>query len=156
MQHDIGICEDTVITVNDEATLKLLATNLQPAIEAGAQGIAAAVQNVLAPYPKAAPRRAGKSYYVRGKGLFSANGTLLKSSEMLNRRWSIRKVQLGARLRNTASYAAEVHGRRKQRKLHARRGWMREDEAIKKVVSSGEAEAIMDKAIDAAFKRNAK
>lgn len=135
---------------------KLLATKLKPAIEAGAMGIAAAIQNVVAPYPKAAPRQAGKSYYVRGKGLFSSGGKLQRSSETLNRRWKIKKISFGARLNNNASYAQYVHGRKKQNRYHGKRGWIREDQAIQQVKASGEMAEIMHAAINATFKENAK
>jgi hypothetical protein len=135
---------------------RLLATNLQPPIEAGAQGIAAAVQNVLAPYPAAPPRIAGRGYYIRGKGQFTAGGRLVKASETLNRKWSIRKVPWGSRLRNTASYAVWVHGKTKQNRYHGKRGWVREDQAAEQVTASGEAKQIMAAAIAAAFKESSR
>lgn len=140
------------IEVDAKLTLAVLAINLQPAIEAGAQGIAAAVQNVLAPYPAPRPRVRGRSYYIRGKGLFSPSGELLQRSETLNRKWSIKQVAFGARLRNTASYAQDVHGKKgKQNRYHGKQGWVREDEAVDRVVKSGEANEIMTAAIQAAF-----
>lgn len=140
------------IDIDAAKALKLLAVELKPAIEAGTLGIAAAVQDRLAPYPAARPRVAGKGYYVRGKGAFTAGGKLVKSSETLNRKWSIKGVALGARLRNTASYAAYVHGKKRQNRYHGKHGWVREDTAIEQVVGSGEAKAIMGAAIAAAFK----
>lgn len=144
------------VEIDAAKALRLLATDLKPAIEAGARGIAAAVQNVLAPYPAARPRVAGRGYYVRGKGQFTSGGKLVKASETLNRKWSIRGVALGARLRNTASYAAFVHGRKKQNRYHAKHGWVREDTAVEKVQKSGEARDIMTAAIAAAFKESGK
>jgi hypothetical protein len=129
-----------------------LASDLRPGIEAGALGIAAAIQDTLAPYPPAPPRIAGLSYYVRGQGSFTARGTLIRSSEMLNRRWGIKSIPLGARLRNTASYAGWVHGRQTQTRDHEITGWAREDTAISEVLSSGEAERIMGAAIATAIK----
>lgn len=145
-----------MIEYNDKAARKLLGTKLQPAIESGTAGIAAAIQNVLAPYPAAAPRRAGRSYYVRGRGLFSSGGKLQRSSQTLNRRWKIKRISFGARLNNNASYAQFVHGRKKQNRHHARRGWVREDQAIEQVRNSGEMAEIMHAALSAAFKENAK
>lgn len=144
------------IEIATKQARRLLATNLQSPIEAGAQGIAAAVQNVLAPYPAAPPRIAGRGYYIRGKGQFTARGRLVKASETLNRRWAIRKVAWGARLRNTASYAVWAHGAKRQNRYHGKRGWVREDQAIAGVTSSGEAKQIMAAAISAAFKEAGK
>lgn len=144
------------IEVNATNAKRLLATDLARPIQIGTMGVAAAVQNVLAPYPRPRPRIAGKGYYIRGKGLFTAAGKLVKSSETLNRKWSIRKVEMGARLRNTASYAQDVHGKRKQRRYHGKQGWVREDTAIRDVQKSGQVEEIMNAAINAAFREAVK
>lgn len=135
-------------------TLAILATDLQKPMEAAAMGIAAAIQDRLAPYPRARPRIAGKGYYIRGRGSFSPRGKLQKASETLNRKWSIKRVAWGARLRNTASYAVYVHGAKKQNHYHGKHGWVREDEAIAQ--SRGDATAIMSAAISAAFKEAGK
>lgn len=143
-----------MIDIDADEALRLLSTKLQPAIEAGALGIAAAIQDRLAPYPRARPRIAGKGYYIRGRGSFSPRGKLQKASETLNRKWSIKRVAWGARLRNTASYAVYVHGAKKQNRYHGKHGWVREDEAITQ--SRGDATAIMSAAISAAFKEAGK
>lgn len=142
---------DFDILIDDGGLAAQLGRNLRPAIEAGAQGIAAEIQNVLAPYPPAPPRRAGRPYYVRGKGMFTATGVQISQSEMLNRRWSIRPVPLGARLQNTASYASYVHGVKDQMRLHGQRGWVREDRAVEQVERSGEMQRVMEIAIAAAL-----
>ena len=139
------------ITIDDNGLAALLSQSLKPAIEAGALAVAAAIQDDLAPYPPAPPRRAKGGYYVRGRGQFSAAGKLLKSSEMLNRKWSIKAIPFGARLRNTASYAGWMHSRTKQTKAMAKIGWVREDEAINRVVRGGEARRLMLKAIATAL-----
>lgn len=145
------------IEVRVAAAKKLLGTDIKPAIEAGARGVAAAIQKVLEPYPAARPRIAGKPYYIRGKGSFSAKGKLIKASEKLNQKWSIRKVAWGGRLRNRASYAVYVHGRKgKQNRYHGKHGWVRQDEAVRKVKASGQIPEIMKAAIGAALKENAK
>ena len=138
------------ITVDAKRAAALLSTKLRPAIEAAALGVAAAIQDEVAPYPPARPRRAKKGYYIRGKGSFSAKGKLLKSSELLNRRWDLRTVPMGARLRNTASYAGDVHGR-SQTKLHASTGWVTVVDGISAVMGSGRAEAIVNDALRAAL-----
>ena len=139
------------VDIDSAAVAKMLATDLRPAIEAAAMGVAAAIQDVLAPYPPPRPRRPKGGYYVRGRGSFTSKGKLLKASEMLNRRWSLRTMPLGARLRNTASYAGWVHSR-KQTKRHAQTGWVRVDAATNQIVSSGEARRITMRAIAAALK----
>jgi hypothetical protein len=88
---------------------------------------------------------------VRGRGSFTSKGKLVKASELMNRRWLLRTVPLGARLSNTASYAGKVHGRR-QKKGHAKTGWVRVDHAITQVVRSGDATKIVMRAIAAALR----
>jgi hypothetical protein len=134
------------VDIDSAAAAALLATDLRPAIEAAALGVAASIQDVLAPYPPPPPRRPNGGYYIRGRGSFTAKGRLVKASELMNRRWSVRSIGLGARLVNTASYAGWVHGR-DQKKLHAKTGWVRTDTAITQVVSSGDARRIVMKAI---------
>jgi hypothetical protein len=77
---------------------------------------------------------------------------LIKASELMNRRWSLRTVPLGARLVNTASYAGWVHGKRKQTKRHAKTGWVRVDTAVQQVLKSGDGTKIVMRAIAAALK----
>jgi hypothetical protein len=139
------------IEIDSARAAALLSTQLRPAIEAAAMGVAAAIQDVLAPYPPAPPRKPRRGYYVRGKGAFTSKGKLIKSSEMMNRRWALRTVPLGARLRNTASYAGWVHSK-KQTKRHAKTGWARVDTAVNQVVRSGDAHKIVMAAIAAALK----
>lgn len=137
-----------------EAVRRLLGTRLRPAIEAGAQGIAAEALGRTAPYPPEVPRRPGKSYYVRGKGYFTADGKLIAHSETLNRKWAIRPVTLGAALENRASYAGRVKGRKgQQMRRHERTGWTRTIEDVQGVFDDGTAEEIMRDAILAATRR---
>ena len=140
------------VTIDSAKVAALLATQLRPAIEAAATGVAAAIQDVLAPYPPAPPRRPRRGYYVRGRGSFTAKGKLIKASELMNRRWALRTVPLGARLSNTASYAGWVHGTRKQTKRHAKTGWVRADHAVAQVVRGGDAHKIVMAAIAAALR----
>lgn len=140
------------IEIDSAAVAALLAVDLRRAIETAALGIAAEIQDTVAPYPPAPPRRAGQGYYVRGRGSFTARGELVKPSELLNRRWSIKAVPLGARLRNTASYAGKVHGR-KQAKIHKKHGWVTVETGIERVRSSGEARRLMMRALAQARRR---
>jgi hypothetical protein len=145
------MANDSRVDIDAERVAALLSTRLAPAIEAAAMGVAAAVQNELAPYPRARARRPGKGYYIRGRGSFTSRGKLIRASEMLNRRWAIRSITLGARLVNTASYAGYVHGRNQSR-THAQTGWVRVDTAITTVLRSGEASRIVLAAIAEALK----
>ena len=129
---------------------KLFAGKLGEPIQRGAMAIAASIQDEVAPYPPAPPRRPGKSYYVRGRGGFTARGKQTSSSEMLNRKWDVKAISWGARLTNTASYSGKVHGR-KQAQVHKRTGWVRIETGIDKVLKSGNAKALMLKAIEAAL-----
>lgn len=120
--------------LNIDEWAKRLAADLEPAISAGAMGIASALQNEIAPYP---PPPAGSTYR-RGQD---------KRSEQLNQRWGIRPMPAGAILENRASYSRWVHGSPKenpgQTKQHQKTGWTDEDEAKKQVVESGQARDIM-------------
>lgn len=150
------------ISIDDADAMRLLAVKLEGPIEAGAFGIAAAVQDVLAPYPRHTPRPQPFVSPRQRRGFFAKlrSGEIQvpyrrgssPSSETLNRKWDIRRVQLGARLRNLARYSGLVHGRKRQTKYHARTGWVREDIAVQKVMQSGEAKRIMADAIGAALK----
>lgn len=131
-------------------TAKRLGRNLAPAIEAGAMGIAAAIEDETAPYPPPVARRPGRGYYLRGRGGFTAKGIQISRSEMLNRRWLIRSMPMGARLRNTASYAGKVHGRN-QAKIHGRHGWVKIADAIRIVIDRGVAHRLMMRAINKAL-----
>jgi hypothetical protein len=138
------------VTVEAEGLARRMAVRLGPAIESAAMAIAAVIQDETAPYPRARPRRAGKGYYVRGRGSFSASGKLIRSSEMLNRRWDIRSISLGAELRNTASYSGDVHGRT-QTRLHAQTGWIKAADAIERIKRRGEITQIVMQAIQRAM-----
>ena len=136
----------TVDVKVSEGVAKLFAANLGVPVQRGAMAIAAAIQHEVAPYPPPPPRRPGKGYYVRGRGMLSSKGKLLSSSEMLNRKWSITGIAWGARLTNTASYSGWVHGKR-QAKIHKKTGWVTQRAGIDKVLKSGNAKALMLKAI---------
>lgn len=109
---------------NIDALARQLAQDLAPAVQAGAMGIAAALQDVIAPYPSPP----SGSVYRRGSD---------PRSEQMNQRWRIRPIPSGAVLENTASYSRWVHGSPKenpgQTKVHKQTGWVNEDEAIKEI-----------------------
>lgn len=128
-----------------------LLSPLRPAIEAGAMGIAAEGHDRTAPYPPAPRRKPGGWYYVRGEGLYTGAGQLVRRSETLNRRWNIRQAPaFGATLENTASYAAKVKGGKgEQTKGHRRTGWTRAIEDMESVVQDGTAAEIMGAALEA-------
>lgn len=108
-----------------EALARQLAVDLEPAIQAGAMGIAAALQDVIAPYPPPPPR---SSYQRTGQ---------------LGQGWRIRGVPMGAVLENRTLYAIDVHGSPGQTRTHRRTGWVSEDDAIKRV----DAAPIMERAL---------
>ena len=80
----------------------------------------------LAQYPPKSPanrpRPAPGRWYERGWGARSAAGRGRRTSQNLGRSWLAQKRGQGFLIRNTASYAPYVMGR-KQRALHRRRGW---------------------------------
>lgn len=112
-----------------DTLVRRLATDLTPAIEAGAMGIAATIQDTLAPYPPPPP------------------GSTYRRTGQLGQGWRIRGIPLGAVLENRVNYSRWVHGAPGQTKGHAASGWENEESAIKQVVDGGEAQSIMEQAI---------
>lgn len=130
----------------------LTAAPVRQAIESGALGIAAEGQDRTAPYPREPRRRPNAPYYVRGTGLFTPGGILIRRSETMNRRWNIRSVAFGAILENRASYSGRVKGGRGQQASHHRRtGWTRTIDDVAGVVRDGTAASIMGAALRAAL-----
>lgn len=139
---------------------RMLSVPLQPAIEAGALGIAAALQDILAPYPSQRSRPQPFVSDRQRRGFFAAlrDGRIQvpyrrggRGSETLGRKWSIQKVAFGARLRNPARYARLVHGSPGQTRYHEQGGWQNEDQARRKL--QGEQGEIMESAIMQAVRR---
>lgn len=114
-------------TAGIEQLAKHLAADLEPAIQAGAMGIAAALQDIIAPYP---PPPASSTYQRTGQ---TGQG------------WRIRAIPLGAVLENRVSHSIWVHGSPGQTKVHKKTGWVDEDMAIKQV--GGQAAQIMRDAL---------
>lgn len=140
------------IDIDVSKALAVLATDLRPAIETGARAVAGLVRERLGKYPPPRPRLPGRAYYIRGKGSYSAKGKLLKPSEKLNTKWTIKPVPYGARIRNSARYAGFVHGAKKQARYHGKHGWKREDRVLAEIKQNGEDTALMNQAIAAAIK----
>ena len=118
---------------NIEALARQLAQDLEPAIQAGAMGIGAALQDVIAPYP---PPPATSVYRRTGQD---------------QQGWRIRQVPMGAVLENRVAHSIYLHGSLRERpgqtRVHERAGWTNEDTAIKRVVEGGQANDIMERAL---------
>lgn len=108
---------------------RALSADLEPAISAGAMGIGAALQDAIAPYP---PPPASSVYRRTGQD---------------QQGWRIRPIPSGAVLENRVAYALWLHGSPGRTKVHERSGWVDEDEAKRKVVESGQANEIMERAL---------
>ena len=108
-----------------------------PQIQAASLVIASAIQDRIAPYPSPRPGQR----YIRGYGFPGR-----RTSEMLGRRWGIKKEPRGARLYNTASYASYVHSDADQARIHKGR-WITDKTAVDSVLSDGTAENILIQAI---------
>lgn len=139
---------------------RMLAVPLQPAIESGAMGIAAALQDVLSAYPAQRSRPQPFVSDRQRRGFFAAlrEGRIQvpyrrggRGSETLGRKWSIQSVAFGARLRNPARYARLVHGSPGQTRYHRQGGWKSEDDAQRAI--QDEQGVIMETAILQALRR---
>lgn len=112
-----------------ESLARQLAVDLEPAVQAGAMGIAAALQDIIAPYP---PPPATSVYRRTGQD---------------QQGWRIRGIPLGAVLENRTAHSVWLHGTPGRTKTHQESGWVDEAEAIKQVVESGQASEIMGRAL---------
>jgi len=111
---------------------------LAAVIQASAQNI----KGTISPYPASSQANAPKSYpgrwYQRGYGPRWArkDGTTggRKTSETLNRRWSVKKGSGGfsAIIGNNASYSRYVHAEENQARFHSMRGWVTDEQAIER------------------------
>jgi hypothetical protein len=127
-----------------------LSTSLDPAFRAMTTGVAAELQDVLAPYPPAPTP--GNPWYERGYGTKyrrrDGRITGRKTSESLGRSWSIasRSARVAV-LMNKASYGAWVHDSESQTSRHERTGWQTEETAADALHRSGAIEEIAEAAI---------
>jgi hypothetical protein len=128
-----------------------LGRDMSPAFKAITVGVAAALQNELAPYPPA-PAASGKRWYERGYGTKyrRKDGSITgrKTSQMLGRSWSIASPSaIKAVLMNRASYSALVHASEDQTRRHASTGWQTEETAAANLERSGVVVEIAEQAI---------
>lgn len=114
---------------NIDTWARALAADLEPAISAGAMGIGAALQDVIAPYP---PPPAASTYQRTGQD---------------QQGWRIRQIPMGAVLENRVAHAVYLHGTPGRTKVHRQSGWIDEETAKQKVVGSGQAARIMRDAL---------
>jgi hypothetical protein len=122
--------------------VRQLGADVAPALSAASMGIAAEVQDRIAPYP-APPTN---SRYLRGYGMRGGK----KTSETLGRRWSIQAGYAAVVLRNVASYARYVHDSKLQARIHQNR-WTTDVEATQQVERDGTVERIVGAALRKLF-----
>lgn len=127
--------ETAVINADQWSTT--LGRDIAPAISVGLLGVAKLAENIVAPYPPA-PTPSGDTWYERGYGpkRRRKDGSITgrKTSEMLGRRWSVMsRSRMVVVLMNTASYAANVHGKEDQSKVMQAIGWKTEADADRQI-----------------------
>jgi len=142
---------------------RLLNADLNKAVGAATFAIAAEIQNRLAPYPAASEANRPRSWqsggpnqwYERGYGPRwvrkdgSINGR--KTSQTLNRRWSIQRGVRSATLWNKAGYSGFVHDANIQAAFHKRRGWRTDQDVINQVQGDGTVSNIVNQALTNVF-----
>lgn len=138
-----------------EALQRKLGRDITPEVRGFTAAVAKDIEGRIAPYapatsanwpvynigPHHKPNNYGR-WYQRGYGPRwsrkdgSIGGT--KSSEMMNRQWSIRPIgQWGQVIGNRASYANWVHAAVDQAGFHKARGWKTDKQAVTETVNSG-------------------
>jgi hypothetical protein len=119
-----------------------LTTGLENHIELLSEAIgvvfAEEMKKIMAVYPNYTPDKSpGQSYYERGSGTVyvkvKGGVTKYRNSEMLGRKWDIVPSKGKTVLRNTASYAAYVHLDEYQNRVHDKRGWSTEKDALEQI-----------------------
>jgi len=146
----------TVRLVGLDDLQKKLGADFKPAMRGATKAIAAEIQGKIAPYPPATsanrPAGPGSRWYERGFGSRYQRKDGIRSgrktSETLGRRWGIQSQgRIGAVLGNLATYSPYVHSAEKQAKIHGKRGWVTDEEAIEKVERAGTIRRIVEDAI---------
>ena len=140
----------------------MLGRDFQPALRAATEAIAEQVRHELTPYPPAtianSPSNPNRRWYERGYGprWLIVGGAVhgRKTSQMLNRSWGVIPVgTVGHRLGTRVTYAPFLHSAKRQARWAGARGWVTDDAAIRKVVSSGAVQRIVMQAIMGALTR---
>lgn len=135
--------EPVVIGLDElQAKLNRLA-NVGTAIGPALVASGAEIMDWVSTYPAATSANMEKPYpgrwYIRGTGgayaLKKGGYRVVKTSQMMNRRWSI-KSELGTTeavvtIGNSATYAPYVHDDRKQAGFHKARGWRTVQDAVR-------------------------
>lgn len=150
---------------------RLLGVDLKPAIQAATKAIALEVQGEIAPYPPIVSHSGRRSWYERGYGpkwMTKAGVHGRPTSQTLGRRfgllgalpavgkggWAlVAKGSMGHVLGNSATYAGLVHSKERQARVHARHGWVTDEQAMRQVIASGAVKRIVTQAIMARLRR---
>jgi len=135
---------------------KKLGADFKRPLRGATLAIAQAIQHELTPYPPTTeanrPGGPGSRWYERGYGpkreTMAGVITGRKTSEVLFKSWGIeRRGIIGQVLGSKASYSPYVHSEEKQAKFHGKRGWVTDEDAVKKVERDGTIERIVSQAV---------
>ena len=143
-----------------DSARRRLGGNFGPMIQTGTEAVAIAIEGEIAPAPgpvkypiqwESAKER--KAYFALRKGRLPYVRESDFMSQQMLKGWVIEKwQQLGAILRNTASYSRYVSGSI-QKPYHRNTGWVTAKQAVDKVIESGEASRLILEAIRVALRR---
>ena len=116
------------ITGLDKALAELKKIDSPKRRQRGTLAVAFEIQKDIEKYPpESEANRPPAPFYIRGTGTVSTSGRIHKTSEDLNKRWTVKSEgRTAARIRNTASYGIFVYGDgdgKRQTRFHKRRGW---------------------------------
>lgn len=139
-----------------DAVQRRLTQDLDRPMRGASKAVAAALQNIIAPYPRSTaanrPQGPGSRWYERGYGTrwMRVDGSIhgRKTSETLGRRWGIAsRGKSGAVLGNIASYAPFVHDDEKQAEALKKIGWVTDKMAVRALEAKGTIDRIVNKVL---------
>jgi hypothetical protein len=115
--------------------VKALGTDLRTkVIQPAAYAWAQQTKRILVAYPDQAAPTNPNRWYQRGYGpkWRRKDGSIggRKTSQMLNRRWSVVRETWGALVGNPVTYAHWVHSSKEQAAIHRRNNWKTDERAV--------------------------
>lgn len=138
---------------------KLLGQDFGSVIRTATFGIAAEIENAVAPYPPATSANSPSTgrWYERSYGprwtRKRGGGGGRRTSQMMNRQWYKEYRGNGAVLGNRATYSGYLHSAKRQVRWAGPRGWVTDRQGIERAIRSGAVTRIMLQAIMAKLRR---